>query len=77
MGVTVNRVRVRSIEDFGSVDVVGTRLLEAERKKVNLAPSHLQSFEQPCAGAGRQGSAAAGSALPQAALPPTAALPRD
>lgn len=34
VGVTVNPVRVKSIEEFGTLDVVGEKLLDAERKKV-------------------------------------------
>jgi hypothetical protein len=34
LGVTVNPVRVARIQDFGTLDVVGERLLDAERKKV-------------------------------------------
>lgn len=34
MGVTVNPVRVKSIQDFGGLDVVADRLMDAEKKKV-------------------------------------------
>lgn len=37
VGVTVNPVRVDRIEAFGTLDLVGQRLLEAERKKVRKA----------------------------------------
>jgi hypothetical protein len=35
-GVTVSRVRVASIDQFGDLAAVGQRLLEAERKKVRV-----------------------------------------
>jgi hypothetical protein len=34
VGVTVSPVRVASIEQFGDLEAVGKRLLDAERKKV-------------------------------------------
>ena len=34
IGVVVNPVRIKSLRDFGSVDVVAQKLIAAERKKV-------------------------------------------
>jgi hypothetical protein len=39
VGVTVSPVRVASIEQFGDLEAVGKRLLDAERKKVRLQRS--------------------------------------
>jgi hypothetical protein len=36
VGVTVSPVRVASIEQFGDLEAVGKRLLDAERKKVRF-----------------------------------------
>lgn len=36
VGVTVSPVRVASIEQFGDLEAVGKRLLDAERKKVSM-----------------------------------------
>jgi hypothetical protein len=52
LGVTVNPVRVARIQDFGSLDVVGERLLEAERKKVSwlgtVTPACLRQLSSGC-----------------------------
>jgi hypothetical protein len=34
VGITVNPVRVKSIEEFGTLETVGARLLDLEKKKV-------------------------------------------
>ena len=36
VGVTVNPVRIQRIQDFGGLEEVGQRLLDAERKKVRM-----------------------------------------
>ncbi|CAI7927264.1 unnamed protein product [Closterium sp. NIES-54] len=36
LGVVVNPVRVRSLRDFGDIDLVATRLLDAERRKTAI-----------------------------------------
>jgi hypothetical protein len=46
VGVTVSPVRVASIEQFGDLQAVGKRLLDAERKKVRLQRS-IVCIQQP------------------------------
>jgi len=46
VGVTVNPVRVRQIQDFGSLQQVGDKLLEAERAKESTKSAALLSQSQ-------------------------------
>jgi hypothetical protein len=41
VGVTVSPVRVESIEQFGSLEAVGRRLMDTEAKKVGAGPTAL------------------------------------
>ncbi|KAF6253045.1 PsbP-domain-containing protein [Scenedesmus sp. NREL 46B-D3] len=44
VGVTVSPVRVASIEQFGGLEAVGKRLLDAERKKESTLDAQLLSY---------------------------------
>jgi len=46
VGVTVSPVRVASIEQFGDLEAVGQRLLDAERKKVGGVPRRITPAQQ-------------------------------
>ncbi|CAI5461667.1 unnamed protein product [Closterium sp. Yama58-4] len=43
LGVVVNPVRVRSLRDFGDIDLVATRLLDAERRKESTKSAEILS----------------------------------
>ncbi|CAI5994499.1 unnamed protein product [Closterium sp. NIES-65] len=43
LGVVVNPVRVRSLRDFGDIDYVATRLLDAERRKESTKSAEILS----------------------------------
>jgi hypothetical protein len=68
LGVTVSPVRVASLAAFGPLDAVGTRLLDAERRKEStLSVSMLRQEERVGAGGGAGGSGTSDRAAAAAA----------
>ncbi|KAF5833333.1 hypothetical protein DUNSADRAFT_10413 [Dunaliella salina] len=65
IGVTVNPVRVPRIEEFGSLEVIGQRLLDTERKKESTMGVTMVSQQQRAGlhGSDNNGSNKSGATL--------------